>query len=545
MSIIATLRQDALAGLTSAAVVLPVAMAYATIAGLPVAVGLYTAFLPMVIYALMGSSRVLSVSTTSTLAILTGIQIAHVTQQADAQQIVTMLATLTLLVGGMLVLASMLGLGFAANFISLPVLVGFKAGVGAVIMLGQVPKLLGLHLQKEGFFSDILSIFQALPDCSGLTVAISLVTLTLLFLVERYVPRAPAPLIAVMGSIIVSGVLGLNELGIATVGNIPHGLPVPTWPDFSLIQSLLPVAGGIALMSFTESIAAARAFAAPDQPGISPNRELLALGAANLAGAMFGAMPAAGGTSQTAVASAAGAKSQKYSLVTALAAMAIMMFFAPMLGLLPNATLAALVFFYSSRLINPREFIAIFRVRTLEFRWACVATLGVIEMGTLQGIAIAILISLLALASQTVRPRLYVMARKPGTNVMRPVSAEHPADETFENLLILHPEGRVFFLNAAIIAERINKLLLEYRPHVLLVDMSSVHDIEYSALQMLINGERKWEKQGVTLWMSGLTPGVLDAVRRSGLADKLGQERLMFSTEMAIRHYLTGKSHAV
>jgi MFS superfamily sulfate permease-like transporter len=155
-------------------------------------------------------------------------------------------------------------------------------------------------------------------------------------------------------------------------------------------------------------------------------------------------------------------------------------------------------------------------------------------MGTLQGIAIAIMVSLLALASQTVHPRVYVLARKPGTHVMRPLSPEHPDDETFDDLLILHPEGRLFFLNASVVAEHINKLLREYHPQTLLLDMSTVYDIEYSALQMLIAGEQKWREQGITLLMSGLTPDVLEAVRRSGLADKLGRERLLFSVEVAI-----------
>ena len=533
----ATLRFDLVAGLTAAAVVLPKAMAYATVAGLPVAVGLYTAFIPMLIYALLGSSQVLSVSSTTTLAILAGTELGLAVPDGDPLKLMVATATLSALVGVLLVLARLLRLGFVANFISAPVLTGFKAGIGLVIVVDQLPKLFGVHIQKQGFFLDLLSLAQQLPETSLLTLAVAAASLLVLIGMERWWPHSPAPLIAVGGGIGAAWFFGLPALGVSTVGHIPRGLPSLTVPDLALVQQLLPGALGIALMSFTETIAAGRAFIRPGEPPIDANRELIASGAANLGGALFGAMPAGGGTSQTAVVRASGGRSQKASLVTAAAAAATMLLLAPLLGLLPHATLAAVVIVYSVGLIQPAEFLAIRKIRLMEARWAIIAAFGVLFFGTLQGIVIAIVVSLIGLASQAAHPRVSVIARKRGADVLRPLSAEHPDDETFPGLLIVRPEGRLFFVNAPQVGEDIRALVARYRPRVLVLDLSRVSDIEYSALQMLADGDRHAAELGANLWLAGLNPGVLEVVKHSGLAERLGRERMLFNTRAAIARY--------
>jgi sulfate permease, SulP family len=532
-----TLRFDIVAGLTAAAVVLPKAMAYATVAGLPVAVGLYTAFIPMVIYALLGSSRVLSVSSTTTLAILAGTQLGLAVPDGNPAQLLAAAVTLTVLTGVILMLAALLRLGFVANFISTPVLTGFKAGIGLVIVLDQMPKLLGVHLAKAGFFRDVLSLLHHLPDTSMLTLAVAGATFLVLIGMELLWPHSPAPLVAVAGGIAASWFFGLQGSGVAVVGLIPQGLPSLTLPDLTLVEQLLPGAFGIALMSFTESIAAGRAFADADDPPINANRELIATGLANVGGALFGAMPAGGGTSQTAVVRAAGGRSQKASLVTATAAAATMLLFAPLLGLLPYATLAAVVIVYSVGLIQPAEFRSILKVRRMEFGWALVACFGVLFFGTLKGIVVAIIVSLVSLMSQTANPPVYVIGRKRGADVLRPFSPENPDDEIFAGLLIVRPEGRIYFANAQNISEKINALVAQYQPRVITFDMSRVPDFEYSALQMLIEGEKRTTERGMILWLAALNPSVLKVVRQSGLADRLGKERLLFNARAAIERF--------
>jgi SulP family sulfate permease len=531
------LRFDIVAGLVAAAVVLPKAMAYATVAGLPVAVGLYTAFTPMVIYALLGSSRVLSVSSTTTLAILTGTQLGLVVPDGDPAKLMTATAALTALVGAMLVVARLMRLGFVANFISTPVLTGFKAGIGLVIVLDQVPKLLGIHITKQGFVRDLFDIAQHLPATSLITLAVAAATFAILIGMERLKPHSPAPLVAVGGAIAASWFFGLQVRGVSTVGLIPRGFPPITVPDISLLYELLPGALGIALMSFTETIAASRAFARPGDPPVNANRELVATGAANLGGALLGAMPAGGGTSQTAVVRSAGGQSQKASLVTAGTAVATMLLFAPILGLMPNATLAAVVIVYSVGLIQPAEFRAIRSVRSMEFRWAVFACAGVLAFGTLKGIVVAIIASMIGLASQSANPRVSVIGRKRGADVLRPLSPEHPDDETFEGLLLLRPEGRLFFLNVQAVADRISALVAQYKPRVLALDMSRVPDLEYSALQVLIEREKSTTESGVVCWLVGLNPEVLATVRNTDLNERLGRERMLFNARDAIQRY--------
>ena len=531
------IRRDLIAGLVAAAVVLPKAMAYATVAGLPVAVGLYTAFVPMVIYALLGSSRVLSVSSTTTLAILTGTQLALVVPDGDPTKLVAATAALAALVGAMLVLARLIRLGFVANFISTPVLTGFKAGIGLVIVLDQVPKLLGIHITKQGFFRDILAVAQHVPETSLITLAVAVATFAILIGMERLWPHSPAPLVAVGGAIAASWYFGLQARGVSIVGVIPQGLPAMTMPDFTLMQQLVPGALGIALMSFTETIAAGRAFASPADPPINANRELVATGAANLGGALLGAMPAGGGTSQTAVVRSSGGQSQRASLVTATASVATMLLLAPLLGLMPNATLAAVVIVYSIGLIQPLEFHAIRAVRSMEFRWAVIACAGVLLFGTLKGIVVAIIASMIGLASQTAHPRVSVIARKRGTDVLRPLSPEHPDDELFEGLLIVRPEGRLFFVNAQNVVEQIGALAEKYQPRVLVLDMSRTPDLEYSALQTLIEHEQRASESGTQIWVVELNPAVLEMVRKSGLHERLGRERMLFNAREAIQRY--------
>ena len=528
---------DVVAGLTAAAVVIPKAMAYATIAGLPVQVGLYTALVPTAIYALLGTSRPLSVSTTTTIAILTGAELAHAVPDGDTTALVAACATLTLLVGLMLAASAVLRLGFVANFISEPVLVGFKAGIGIVIVLDQIPKLLGVHVDRGPFLHTLVAIVDVLPQASLPTILVTTAMIGLLVVIEHRLPRAPAPLIAIAAGIVGMAVFDLQAHGVKTVGTVPGGLPPLTPPRWDLIPELWPAALGIALMSFTETIAAGRAFVASGEPTPEANRELLATGLANAGGAWLGSMPAGGGTSQTAVNRMAGARTQLAGLVAGAATLVTMLALARFIGLMPQATLAAVVVVYSMGLIQPAEFATILRVRRMEFVWALAALAGVVVLGTLKGILVAIVVSLFALAHQVADPPLHVLGRKRGTTFFRPLSEEHPDDETFPGLLILRPEGRIFFANAERLRDKIRPLIDAAKPKVVALHLRSVFDLEYSALKMLIEAEQRLRDEGVLLWLVGLNPGVLAMVRQSPLGETLGRERLLFTLDNAVAKY--------
>ncbi len=525
------LGADLIAGLTTAAVAVPQSMAYAAIAGLPIQAGLYAAFVHPVLYAVLGTSRRLSVTTTSTIAILTAEAVAAAAPGGGPGQLMAAGAALALLVGIMLVLASFLRLGFVANFISAPVLSGFKAGVGLVILLGQLPKLLGVHVHADGFFRELATIVGRLPTASIPTTVLAVAVLALAFGLRRFAPRWPAPLLALVAAIAASALLGLHGMGVALVGAVPSGLPAMAVPSLSLAWSLLPAAAGVALMSFVETIAAGRAFAAKGEPRPEADQELLATGVAGAVGALFGAMPAGGGTSATAVNQKAGARTEVTGLIIAAGALATMLFLAPVIELMPQAALAAVVVVAAIGLIDPLEFDAIRRVRFDEFCWALATLVGVVLLGTLDGVLVAIVISLSTLAYQANHPPVYALGRKPGTDVFRPLSPDHPDDETPPGLLILRTEGRVYFANAERISDKMWALFHQFKPRVVLMDCGAVPDIEFTALKMLIEAEDRLRDEGAELWLAHLNPGTLEIIRRSKLGDILGADRL-FQTPM-------------
>ena len=533
------MRFDVLAGLTTAAVVIPKSMAFAIIAGLPVEAGLYVALVPMFAYAILGTSRTLSVSTTTTLAILTGTQLALAVPDGDPARMMVAASTLALLAGGFLLLAGILRLGFLANFISDPVLTGFKAGIGLVIVLDQLPKLLGVHIEKSGFFHNIIAVAQQIPHTSFPTLILAALMLGLLFGMERFLPRMPAPLVAVALGIAAAGLLGLQQAGVALTGKVPAGIPMPALPDYTLFRDLWPGALGIALMSFTESIAAGRAFVRQKDPLPIPNRELIALGAANIAGSFFHIFPAGGGTSQTAVNFGAGARSQFAALVTLGAVIATLLFLSPLISLLPQATLAAIVVVTTLPLLNPADFKSILHIRNTEFVWALAACAGVVLLGTLQGILIAIAISVLMLLYHSTHPPVYAVGRKPGTEIFRPLTGEHPEDETLPGLLILRTEGFMNFASAPRVGVRMRPLITESAAKVVILELSAVPDLEYTALRALTSMEETLRSSGISLWLAGLNPEVLKVVERSPLGELLGPARIFANLREAVHTYET------
>lgn len=528
---------DVAAGLTAAAVVLPKAMAYATVAGLSVQIGLYAAFVPPIAYAALGRSKVLSVTTTTTIGILTASALAEALPGGDFALLATAAATLAVLVGLALIGAALLRLGFVANFISEPVLAGFKAGIGAVIIADQIPKLLGFHIHKAGFFRDLLAMVRGAGETSLPTLAFSAATFAAIVLLRRFVPKVPAALGAVALGIGAS-LAGLTALGVKTIGAIPSGIPSLVRPDFALFEALWPAALAIALMSFTESIASERAFALPGEPRPAPNQELIATGFANLLGGLFGSMPAGGGTSQTLVAQRAGARTQLAGLLVGLVSFATLLLLSPALSLLPEATLATVVVVYSAELLDLREFRAINAIRRRELVWAVTAFGGVLLLGTLRGILLAVIVSVVSLMYQASNPAVYEVARMPGTNVFRRRSPENPEDEVYPGLLMLRVEGRIFFGNAQRVLDLVGPLAAGARPKIIVLDCSAIFDLEYSALKLLSEAEERVREQGAELWLAALNPEARSVVERSPLGKALGQERMLFDLEHAAAQYL-------
>ena len=542
LSVRETFAKDLVAGLTAAAVVIPKTIAYAAIAGVPIQVGLYAAVVPMLVYAFLGTSRPLSVSTTTTLAILTAAALAEVAPDGEPSRLLAATSMLALLTGASLVLAGVLRLGFLAKFISEPVLVGFKAGIGLVIVVDQLPKFLGVHIDKGGWLHNVVQCVTHIPDASRPALFIAITAVVVILVLERWLPKAPAPLVALAVAIAISWLTDAHAKGVATIGAIPGGLPTLRLPDWSLARELWPgvwpAALGLTLMSFTETIAAGRAFVERGEPSPSPNRELLATGAGNVACGLFGAMPSGGGTSQTAVNRAAGARTQMSELVTAAVGIATLLFLAPVIAVMPHPGLAAVVIATSLPLISVKSLHRIRKYRMLEFTWSLASMAGVVFLGTLNGILAAVVISMATLAHQANNPPVYVLVRKPGTDAFRPVSDEHPEDESFPGLLILRTEGRVHFGNVDHIGDEMLEHIGKNKPKVLLLDCSGIAGFEYTGLERLDQAEERLRAEGVELWLAGLSPEAFEIVWRSALGQRLDRPRMHFTVAGAVETFV-------
>jgi MFS superfamily sulfate permease-like transporter len=425
-------------------------------------------------------------------------------------------------------------LGFVANFISGPVLVGFKAGIGLVIVLDQVPKLLGVHIEKTGFFRDAAAVAAQVPELSAPTLVIGMSVMAIVFAGRRWWPAGPAPLAAIVLASLAVALLGLRDAGVDTVGAIQGGIAAPSLPRLDHAGELWLAAAGIALMSFAESIAAGRAFTPPGETRPASNRELAATGAGCLVGSFFGAMPCGGGTTQTAVNLSAGARTQCAALTTAAITVAAIAFLGSAIAYMPRAALAAVVIAYSIGLVNLGEFRAIRAVRTTEFRWAVIAFSGVLVLGTLRGILVAVIASLLTLLHQANNPPVHELRRKRGTQIFRARSPDHPGDEAWPGLLVVRPEGRLFFANAERVGDKMWALFQQAAPGIVVIDMSGATDLEYTALTMLSAGEERLAREGAQLWLAGLNPQVLGIVRQTPLGRKLGAERMFRSVQEAV-----------
>lgn len=386
--------RDVLAGLSAGAVVVPQAMAYATIANLPVQIGLYTCMVPMLVYAMLGGSRAMSVSTTSTIATLSATTLVSAGVAADSENPVPDLMALTLLVGVILLIARLLRAGSVVEYIAKPTIIGVQVGVGATVAVGQLPKLLGEGGESSGhgFLRSILAAIEALGSANLATVLLSAGSIGVLLLLKRFAKRVPGPLVVVAAGILLIAFTNLEQLGVELIAPVPQGLPPFALPSFAHVGGMLPGAFAIAVMAFLESTAVARGIRKPGEPQIDSNRELFATGAANTVGAFFQTLPAAGGFSQSAVNQGAGARSQLASVTTVVLALLVAFLLGPVLSLMPQATLASLVFVAVIGLVDVGAIVGLWRTSRNDF-WIAALTAAV---GLSLGLLYAVLVGLVA-----------------------------------------------------------------------------------------------------------------------------------------------------
>lgn len=424
------LTSDIVAGLAAGAVVVPQAMAYATIANLPVQVGLYTCIIPMLVYALLGGSRAMSVSTTSTVATLTATTLITTTTAAGADDPMGSLMALTMLVGVMLVVARLLRLGSLVENISTATVLGVKIGVGGTVAVGQLPKLLGetSNASGEGFFRSILAALEAFDSVSWPTVALSAASIAIILLCKRFVPKIPGTLVVVALGILLVWLAHIDEAGVALVDPVPSGLPLPGLPDLTDLGSLIPGALAIAVMVFLETAAVARGIRRTSEPPIDADQELLAAGAANLAGTFFSVLPSAGGFSQSAVNQSAGARTQLATLVTVTLAVLVALFLGPVVSLLPQATLASMVLVAVAGLIDIPTLVRWAHISAIDFWIALVVAVIGLTGGLLAAVAAGVAVTLVLVLRELNIPRLEVVGERDGRVAIRTLRGLYTAN---------------------------------------------------------------------------------------------------------------------
>ncbi|MEV8171525.1 SulP family inorganic anion transporter [Microbacterium sp. NPDC077486] len=431
--------RDVLAGLSAGAVVVPQAMAYATIADLPVQVGLYTCIVPMLVYALLGGSRAMSVSTTSTIATLTATTLVSAGVAAGSDDALGALMMLTLLVGAVLLLARACRLGSLVENISGATVLGLKIGVGATVAVGQLPKLLGesFDFSGHGFLRSLVAVGGAFDSVNVPTLLLSTGSIATLLLLKRFAPRVPGTLVVVAAGMLLVGVGGIDELGVDLIAPVAGGLPVPGIPDLSEAAALVPGALAIAVMAFLESAAVARSLRQATEPQIDSDQELFATGAANTVGAFFAAMPAAGGFSQSAVNQGAGARSQLATLTTVALAVLVALFLAPVLSLLPEATLAAMVFTAVAGLINIPELVRWARISGVDF-WVATAVAAIgLTAGLFPAVAVGVVVTLVLVLRELNIPRVRVVGRRGSALGLEPERGLYTANALANQRLIV------------------------------------------------------------------------------------------------------------
>jgi sulfate permease, SulP family len=518
------LLTDVLAGLAVWAVMVPEAMAYAGILGVPPIMGLYTIVPPLVAYAVLGSSRLLVVGPDTATGLISALNVGAIaTQGTPAFNMLT--STLAILIGLFFLLFGVLRMGWVAAFIPTPVMRGFIEGLVCVTIIGQVPHLLGIEGTSGDFFSKlwfVLSQLREVPFAPALTGLLSLVAMLLL---RRLVPRVPAALIVAAAATILVGLFHGEAAGVGVVGALPSGLPHFRLPDIdpSTLYELAPGALAIVLVGYAEALGGAKAASLQSGGDIDPNQELIAHGPANILSGLFGGFLVVGSLSKTSVAMAAGARTQLSNLVAAVFCFLTLVFLTPLFRGMPHAALAAIVIAAMLHLSKPAYLRALFARSQWEFAIAAIVVLGELTLGVLQGIALGVALSLLLLIYRTSHPQGAVLGQLPGTEAYRDVQ-RHPEAIIFPGLLIWRLGGDLFFASVSHLGEPLKAALASTRPQVrrVLFDASSVNFIDTSAGDALLTSIEALQGAGVSIAFARVRDSVMEPLRLGGVEAAVG-----------------------
>lgn len=538
------LGSDLSAGLTVGVMLIPQGMAYALIAGMPPIYGLYASLVPLVVYALMGTSRQLAVGPVAMISLLVAAGVGPLAG-GDPQRYIELALLLALMVGIIQLGMGLLRFGFLTNFLSHPVLAGFTSAAALIIGASQLRHLVGIDLPNSNHVHEILlGLLGELRSVHALTLGVGIAAILFLTMLKWWRRTFPGALVVVALFTAVAGFAGLDEAGLRIVGDVPGGFPPPMIPalDAGAMWALLPVALTIALVGFMESIAVAKVYAAKNKHEVDPNKELVALGAANLVGAFFRAFPTTGGFSRTAVNDQAGARTTIASLVSALVIALTLLLLTGLFRNLPNAVLAAIVMVAVASLVNWREAIHLWKVDRQDFAMMFVTFAATLGLGIEEGILVGVLASLGALVYETSRPHAAVLGRLPGTDTFRNLS-RHPDARPPEGITIYRLDAALCFANVEFLRDQVRGLVEEeVPPRALVFDFHAVNGVDSTALHHLGELLGYLRNLGVEVYFAGVKGPVMDRFRRASLRRRIGEDRFFYEVSQAVEAAEGGES---
>ncbi|SNY59179.1 high affinity sulphate transporter 1 [Paractinoplanes atraurantiacus] len=529
-------RGDVPAGLTVAAYLVPQVLAYAGLAGLPPVVGLWAAVPALLAYALLGTSRLLSAGPESTTALMTAAVVGPMAA-GDPGRYAGLAAALAVTVGALCLVSRLLRLGFVADLLSRPILVGYLAGVAAIMVASQLGKLTGVPVEGDSFFGELASFVTGLPGLDGPTTVFAAAVLVFLFGVQMLAPRVPVPLIAVLLATTAVALFGLEEHGIKVVGAVPTGMPLPAVPDLSEVASLLLPAVGVLLVGYSDTILTARSFARSSEE-IDANQELVALGVANVAAGFWQGMPVSSSGSRTALARAAGGRTQVYSLIVLVLVVATLLFAGPLLKSFPTAALGAIVVYAAFRLVDVAGFRRLARFRRSELLLAVSSLLGVLIFDILYGVVLAVALSVAEMLARVARPHDAVQGLVPGLAGMHDVD-DYPAARTVPGLVVYRYDSPLFFANAENFRRRALAAVRDHDGPVawFVLNTEANVEVDITALDAVERLRRELEGRGIVFALARVKQDLLDDLEAFGLVASVGPDRIFPTLPTAVAAY--------
>ncbi len=533
------LRGDLLAGVTVAAYLVPQVMAYAEVAGLPAITGLWAAAAPLAVYAILGSSRQLSVGPESSTALMTAAAVT-VLIAGDQQRYAETAAVLALAVGVVCLLCWLARLGFLANLLSHPVLIGYMAGIAVLMIVSQLGKVTGIDVEGDSSLSEARFFVAHIGQAHLPTLLVAGATFAVLVAFQRLLPRWPGPLIAMVLAAVTVAVFDLGQVGVATVGSVPRGLPPASIPDFSAIDlsTLLPAALGVTIVAYSDNIATARAFAARRREEIDARQEFLALGAANLGAGLFSGFPVSSSGSRTVIGDAIGSRTQLYSLVAAAVLLLTMLFLGPALSTFPLAALGALVVFAALRLIDFAELRRIARFRRSELFLALATTAAVLIFDVLYGIAVAVALSILDLLRRIARPHDGILGFVQGLAGMHDID-DYATGRQVPGLLVYRYDAPLFFANAEDFKRRALASVDAADPPVewFLLNAEANTEVDLTAVDTLEEVRRTLAERDIVFALARVKFELREILASTGFVDRVGEDRVFMTLPTAVSAY--------